>query len=520
MTIARTPRPVPGRDRPARWLTATLLAATIVAAAVVPALAVDPTPILGQGTVVDVDPSVPVDPSASPAPSATPTPTPAPSNTPVPTPTPAPSNTPAPTATPTPTPTPWPTASWPSTITTVGSSVRFYGLGYGHGVGMSQYGARGRAGAGQTAEQILAAYYRGAVLSTTSATREVRVLVLSGYTAPSAAPLVLYGRGGTWGLSTTREVFPAGARLLAWRTTRTVDGVATTVWRAKVVDAAGTVLYSATVSGKPVMRPLEPVSYLQVDSRTSSYDTYRGSLRLVLGASSASVVNHVALDQYLRGVVPAEMPVTWPREALRAQVIAARSYAVRELNPTIGLYDMFDDTRSQVYRGLEAERTASNALIAAEPGAVIRYGGTIIKAFFFSTGGGATENNEYVFVSSAGKPGTSKVAYLRGIKDRDQFGVPFDATAPYYDWASTRLTRDQLSKLFARDSRTRVGALTRLDLRRRGVSGRLYQVVLYGSTGSKTVSADVFRTVFNAYRPPATLPLRSNLFDTRPIPLP
>jgi stage II sporulation protein D len=267
------------------------------------------------------------------------------------------------------------------------------------------------------------------------------------------------------------------------------------------------------------MRPLEPTTYLQVDSRTSSYDTYRGSLRLILGPSSVGVVNHLGLDQYLRGVVPVEMPVTWPREALRAQVIAARSYAVKELNSDTGTYDMFDDTRSQLYRGIEAERATTDELIAAEPGAVIRYGDKIIKAFFFSTGGGATENNEYVFVGSSGKPGTP-VKWLRGITDRNPFGVPYDATAPRFDWTTSTLTRSQLSTMFGKDSRTRVGSLTKLDLRRRGVSGRLYQVVLYGSSGTKTVSADVFRSVYNAYRPSSALPLRSNMFDTRPIRMP
>ena len=72
--------------------------------------------------------------------------------------------------------------------------------------------------------------------------------------------------------------------------------------------------------------------------------------------------------------------------------------------------------------------------------------------------------------------------------------------------------------MFEKDSRTNVGDLTKLDLRRRGVSGRLYRVMLYGSAGTKTVSADVFRTVYNATKPSSALPLRSNLFDTKPIP--
>ncbi len=507
-------------------MTAVLLASTIVVVAVVPALAVSPDGARARlapvALAAPVAPGVPEPahavvaptPSPSPTPSPTATPSPAPSASPVPTPT------PAPTPAPKPTPTPWPTPAWPTAVTTLGTTVRFYGLGYGHGVGLSQYGAKGRAQAGQTAEQILAAYFKGAVPSTTSGARAIRVLVLNAFPAPSGAPLVLYGRGGTWGLTGTDHVFPANAKLQAWRTTKTVDGVATTTWQVKVTDAGGAVLYGAPILGKPYLTPLEPSTYLQVDSRTSRYDTYRGRLRLILRASSVSVVNRLGLDQYLRGVVPAEMPVTWPREALRAQVIAARSFAVRDLNPTTGTYDTFDDTRSQIYRGIGGERAASDALIAAEPGAVITSGGTVVNAFFFSTGGGATENNEYVFVRSGGRPGTTRVAYLRGIIDRSPDGIPYDAVAPYFDWTTTRLSRSQLSAMLARDTRTNVGSLTKLDLRRRGVSGRLYQVVLYGSAGSKTVSAATFRTVYNANRPTGTRLLRSTLFDTRPIPLP
>ena len=483
MAIARTGNRASGRDRSIRWLTAALVATSLLAIAVGPALAVDPTP------------------SPSPEPTATPSPTP----------------TPAPTAT----PSPWPKPSWPTTITTLGSSVKLYGLGYGHGVGMSQYGAKGRALAGQTAEQILAAYFKGATLSTTSPTRVVRVRVLAGFTAPSTAPLVLVGRGGTWGLTGTETVFPANAQLRAWRKATTTGGKTTTTWRVKVLASDGTtVLHSAVVTGAPAMRPLEASTSLQVASRTSSYDLYRGSLVLVLRSGYVNVVNHVALDQYLRGVVPAEMPTSWPREALRAQVIAARSYAVRELNPGTGTYDMVDDTRSQIYRGIKGERSITDELIAAEPGAVIRTGSTIVKAFFFSTGGGATENNEYVFVSSKGTPGTSKVSYLRGITDRSADGVPYDLDAPYYDWTTSSLSRATLSAMFARDPRTDVGSLTKLDLRRRGVSGRLYQVVLYGSKGTKTVSANTFRSVYNATKPSSAKVLRSNLFDTRPIPQP
>lgn len=395
--------------------------------------------------------------------------------------------------------------------------MKFYGQGYGHGVGMNQYGAKGRATDGQTAEEILAAYYKGATMSTVKPTRLIRVLILSSFKVTKSAPLLIYGRGGTWGIDGTTDAFPKGAQLKTWRN---VHGR----WRVKVTAPdTTTVLYRARVDGQPFVRPLEADAYLQLFSKPSTDDTFRGSLRLIPGTSSStiSVVNHLGIDEYVRGVAPVEMPVSWPREAVRAQVIATRSYGIRGLNPDRGTFDVYDDTRAQIYRGMEAETAVTDALVAAEPGAVIRYKGEkVIKAFFFSTGGGATENNEYVFVSSTGTPGTSKVKYLRGITDRSEFGIPYDAEAPFFRWSTTRLSLDTLSSMLRKDSRTNVGSLTRLDLTRRGTSGRLYQVVLYGSKGTRTVSADVFRSVYNARRPAGTKMLRSNMFDTHKIPRP
>ena len=406
---------------------------------------------------------------------------------------------------------------WPAAATTLGSSVRFYGRGWGHGVGLNQYGAKGRALAGQTAEQILAAYYKGAKVATVSPTQTVRVLVLSGYTAVKSAPLVIHGRATEWTVDKVAKRFPAGGVLKLHRTTTTVDGTPTTAWRLRVYAADGTtLLHDGTVTGSVVVRPTSTRTRLQLDSKPSSFDTYRGLLKIRLGASSATVINHVALDAYLRGVVPVEMSPDWPGEALRAQAAAARSYAVRKLHPTEGSFDVYDDTRSQVYRGVEAERTSTSTIISRFPGQVAVVSGAVVNAFFFATGGGSTENNEYVFVSSSGRVGTA-VSYLRGIPDRRADGTAWDAGAPRWSWTTSTLTRAQLSTMFKGDSRTNVGDLTKLDLTKRGVSGRLYRVTLIGSAGSKTVSADVFRAVYNARRPAGTMPLLSNLFDTRAL---
>jgi len=532
MRIARPVRPSPAPDRPGRWLVALVLAATALAAMVVPALATAPGALLdaaasallsaspdpsaagsaspGSSPSGSADPS----PSSSAAPSPSPSPTATPSSSPSPTASPSPTPTPTPSPAPTPTPTPWPTA-----VATLGSTVTFYGRGYGHGVGLSQYGARGRALAGQTSAQILGTYFRGATPATTDPARNVRVLVLAGFDATSTGPLVIYGRTGTWTVDGIARTFPANAGLRVWRTTAIVKGVTTVTWRLRVVAADGaTTLHSGTASGTLVVRPAEAATRLQLWSKPSAYDTYRGLLKVFLNPASASVVNHVPLDPYLRGVVPVEMPSTWPIEALRAQAVAARSYAVRRLHPTSGNYDLYDDTRSQVYRGMKLEKATTDALIAGAPGAILVSGSSVVNAFFHSTGGGATENNEYAFVGSSGAVTSGPVGYLRGVSDRRPDGTAYDAGAPYFAWTTTTLTRAQLSAIFRTDSRTSVGDLLRLDLTRRGVSGRLYRVTLYGTTGTKTVSADVFRAVYNAARPSGSLMLRSNLFNVAPLP--
>ncbi|MEX1172299.1 MAG: SpoIID/LytB domain-containing protein, partial [Chloroflexota bacterium] len=420
--------------------------------------------------------------------------------------------------TPTPTPTASPTPT-PTGATVLGSTVRLYGRGWGHGVGMSQHGARGRALDGQTAEAILAHYYRGATLGELPASTPIRVRVLKDFKASSAKALVLYARNGTWTIDGVAGTFPKDARVMVVPKTTTVDGVKKTTWRMTVTDALGVVLRTASTSHFR-MRGTTSGTLFQVWSRPSSYDTYRGVVRAILNriTAKANVVNELPLEWYLRGVVPAEMPSTWPGEALKAQSIAARSYAARRLRPGVSWYDVPDDSTSQVYLGREAEKSATNAAIAATAGVVLESGDTIANTLFHSAGGGGTEHNENVYVSSTGAKVAGPVSYLRGSLDRREDGTAFDATSPYATWKTMSYTTSQLSTWFASDTRTNVGTLTALDLRARGVSGRLIKVTLIGSLGTKTVSAAVFRSVFNARRPAGDPMLRSTLFDTRLVP--
>lgn len=415
-----------------------------------------------------------------------------------------------------PTPTPTPSPSGPTPVRT---TVTIHGRGYGHGVGMNQHGARGRAIAGQSSAEILAHYYQGATLGTIALDTPIRVRVLNGFKATATRPLVLYGRRGEWHFDGSPTAYPKDARIEVRPTVASTTSGTTVSWRVKVIGPTGAVLRDASIKSFRV-RGVTSTTVFQVASRTSSYDLYRGALRigLQLSAPLTSATNELALERYLRGVVPAEMPSTWPTEALKAQSIAARSYAARRLRPGISYYDVPDDSSSQVYLGVRGEKPTTTASIAETAGVVLLGGSTIANTLFHSAGGGATEHNENVYVSATGAKVASPVSYLRGSLDRRADGTAYDSGSPYATWKTLTYTRAQLSTWFARDSRTNVGSITAVDLRNRGVSGRLISVTLIGSLGTKKVSGGVFRSVFNAQRPSGDPSMRSTLFDLKPVP--
>ena len=391
--------------------------------------------------------------------------------------------------------------------------VTFVGHGYGHGVGMSQYGARGRALAGQLAPEILLHYYAGTTLGTRSPATNVRVLLLTGFKASVTKPLTVLGKLGTWSVDGIAKTFPADAKLMLFPTS-----AGATTWTARVRAADGTLLHNSVVSGGVWVRPARG-SYLQLVSKATATNVYRGAFRIPLG-TTARVVNHVALDLYLRGVVPLEMPSSWPAEALKVQAIAARSYAVSHLHPSTGTFDVYDDTRSQVYRGKRAETSGGNTAVSTTSGVVVLSGPAVANTVFHSAAGGATEDNEKVWTSPSGAIVGSPVSYLRGAPDLAPDGTAYDKASPYATWTTKTYSAATLSAMLGTDPRTNVGPLTAIDLSNQGESGRLISITLTGALGSKTVSGEVFRSVFNAARPAGDPQLRSTLFDVAPPPAP
>jgi stage II sporulation protein D len=436
-------------------------------------------------------------PAAAPTPAPTPTPTP-------------PTTTPAPTPTPAPSPSPTPS---PPGMTIPGPTVTFFGRGWGHGVGLSQYGARGRAFAGQSAAAILAHYYPGTTPWSIPTTTSVRVLLVDDLVPTTASPVAVTGRGGTWTIDGIATVFPADGRLQLIPATG-----ATTTWRLVVDDATGKVLRQGEAPADLRVRGTTAATLFQLPAASKTYDLFRGTLRILRSGAKVDVVNELPMESYLRGVVPAEMSSSWPVEARIAQTIAARSYAAYRLRPGVSTFDVYPDTRSQVYLGVRVETGAASKVVADTSGRVLRSGTAIANTLFHSTGGGATENNENVFVSATGARVAGPVSYLRGSSDRDAKGVPYDAGSPYATWQTRSYTLAQLSAILAADQRTNVGTLKAIDLRNRGVSGRLISVTLVGSTGRTTVSGDVLVSAFNAHRPAADPPLRSTLLGLVPIP--
>jgi SpoIID/LytB domain protein len=400
----------------------------------------------------------------------------------------------------------------PAAVAAPLGNLTFYGRGYGHGVGMSQYGARGRALAGQLAPAILAHYYAKTTLGTRDPKTVVRVLVLNAFAATPTKPAVVTGRGGTWTVDGLAGTFPADARLTVAPT-----AVGATTWNVKVLSATGATLATSTTLTNLYVRPASASSVIEITSKAAPWNRYRGYLRIKM-TTTVLAIDFVGVDAYLGGVVPVEMPSTWPVEALKVQAIASRSYALNHTHPTTGTWDLYDDTRSQVYRGQGAETAAGNAAVAATAGKVVLSGTAVANTLYHSADGGWTENNENVFVSSTGAVIASPVSYLRGSSDRAPDGSSYDKASPYATWKTATYSPAALSGILAKDARTNVGTLTAIDLSKRGVSGRLIAVTLTGSLGTKQVSGDVFIAAFNAGRPAADPPMRDTLFSTAPLP--
>jgi stage II sporulation protein D len=326
------------------------------------------------------------------------------------------------------------------------------GGGDGHGIGMSQYGAEGYALHGATDAQILAHYYQGTALGQTSPTRIVRVLLADGRAASfsgaaAAGPVAL-----TPSLTYTVTVAGAGLRITA-------------------------------PSGRAVATAVGPLTVTGSGPLTTAGRPYDGDL--VFSADGAGdgvqTVDAVGLDDYVRGVVAAEMPSSWAPAALEAQAIAARTYAVTTTVDGEG-FNLYDDTRSQMYGGVDAETAPSDAAVAATAGQIVTYDGTPVVTYFFASSGGYTESIQNVWPGSAPEP------WLRGVPD------PYDAASddPDHTWHVTLGLAAATADLGSLVD----GTLQRIVVTRRGVSPRVISAQVVGSRATTTVTGSQLAAAF------------------------
>lgn len=294
-------------------------------------------------------------------------------------------------------------------VQTPAQNVLFFvsGRGWGHGVGLSQWGAYGFAHRGVTYDRILAHYYRGTTLGRAPLAR-VRVLLAEGKktaTIRAAAPIRVRDAGGaTHQLAAGSYAFGPGLRLK--------------------IDAT-----------KPARRLRGPLVFVPLAAPLElGGRAYRGQLQVNVVGGALQIVNNVGLEAYLYGVVPREVPNDWPAEALKAQAVVARSYAlaVRKTGP----YDVYADTRSQVYGGIAAEKPTTNAAVDVTAGQVLLYGGKVATTFFFSTSGGRTANVEDAWRNGEPTP------YLVSVPD------PYDAASPHHSWGPFAFRAAKLAKTF------------------------------------------------------------------------
>ena len=200
---------------------------------------------------------------------------------------------------------------------------------------------------------------------------------------------------------------------------------------------------------------------------------YRGRTHLVVSNNTLSAINVVDIEQYLYSVLGAEMDSRWPQEALKAQAVAARTYALyhRERRGS-NIYDLGDSQSWQVYKGVETEASSTYAAVDATSGQVLTYNGELIEAVFHSSSGGHTENVEDIWQDA--RP------YLRGVPD-------YDAGTPVFQWTKT------FSAAELRGLISGVGNIATLKPERTTQTGRIITMRAIGDAGERVISGDDLR---------------------------
>ena len=277
-----------------------------------------------------------------------------------------------------------PPAAADSAVTVRGGSVTIKGAGFGHGLGMSQYGAYGAARKGLTWQKILAYYYPGTKLATLPSATTIRVWV----TADNDKSLRVRPAKGLAVADTSGHRFtvPTGAKYKSWRIIRAGSG-----YRLSYLTSSGAHVTTKTNLAGGTWSFSTPAKVVKLVLPGGSTRAYRGSLALVKRGSGGRTVNKVRLEDYVRGVLQLEIPTSWAANAVRAQAVATRSFAVRLRDATnYPGYDLCDNSNCQNYRGMASETAKGDAAVKATASRIVTYHGAAALTQFAPSNGGHT----------------------------------------------------------------------------------------------------------------------------------
>lgn len=325
------------------------------------------------------------------------------------------------------------------------------GGGYGHGVGMSAWGAYGYGKHDWGYKRIIGHYYRRVRVERDRGSARVRVLLAT--------------RSGDVSFDGAKRA--CGRRLRPSRTYR-ADRHRSGV---RLLSATGRRLAGC---GRRLRATGAGIVHIHGVGR------YRGALEAVPGAGGGLlVVNRLDVEDYVRGSLPGEIPPGWPRQTLKAFAVAIRSIA---LSTDVGgrAFDIYSDTRTQVYGGVRLESKRTNDAARATRHEVVAYRGRVIQATYFSASGGRTESR---FL------GGPKVPYYKSVRD------PYDYYSPQHRWKFRFSQREMDSRLGPYVD----GRLRRIKVLERGDSPRIDTARLIGSHGSTKVRGDTLQVALGLY---------------------
>jgi stage II sporulation protein D len=352
------------------------------------------------------------------------------------------------------------------------------GAGFGHGHGMSQYGAYGAAKEGLSWKQILGFYYPGTTLKTLSSSTTIKVWI----TADNDNNLRVMPAEGlkVYDSNDHSLTLPTGSKYRSWRIKRSGAG-----YRLSWKNADGVYTTVPTELDTSTWHVSSKAKIVRLRLPNGATREYRGTLRLIKRGTGGRTVNKVKLEDYVRSVVPSEMPTSWAPDAVRAQAVAARSYAIRIRDFTsYSGYDICDTTACQVYGGKATTTSAGNRIVRetaagtaaakATAGTIVTYGGQVALTQFASSNGGAMSTGGYPY-----------------LKEKDD---PYDGVVKSQAWSKT-VTAKAVAKAYPS-----VGTVKQLTITKRDGSGRyggrVSSIKIVGSKKSVTVTGSAFQSKF------------------------